>query len=130
MSAQGFHGRRRAGARTPPLRLRLSFHQEGCAMRLRRITAGLVLGALLAAGGATAAFATAPVDTGGSSVVDQVNALSSSDASAVQDAVDQVSTDTGTQLTVVYVDTFSDPADERQWAIDAAERSGLGSGAL
>ena len=99
-------------------------------MRLRRLTAGLVLGALFAIGGATAASATPPVDTGGSQIVDQANVLSASDEARAQAAVQQVASDTNTQLTVVFVDTFSDPANDQDWAIASAQRSGLGSGDL
>ncbi|HEV7623515.1 MAG TPA: TPM domain-containing protein, partial [Amnibacterium sp.] len=99
-------------------------------MRLRRITAGLVLGVLLVMGGATAASATPPVDTGGSSIVDQANALSPSDESRARAAVDQVASDTRTHLTVVFVDTFSNPANDQAWAIATAQRSGLGTGDL
>ncbi|MCU1475003.1 YgcG family protein [Amnibacterium sp.] len=99
-------------------------------MRLRRITAGLVLGVLFAIGGATAASATSPVDTGGSSVVDQANALSPSDEARARAAVDRVAGDTSTRLTVVFVDTFSDPANDQDWAIASAKQSGLGTGDL
>jgi TLP18.3/Psb32/MOLO-1 phosphatase superfamily protein len=99
-------------------------------MRLRRITAGLVLGVLLAMGGATAASATSPIDTGGSQLVDQANALSASDEARAAAAVQQVASDTDTQLTVVFVDTFSDPANDQDWAIASAQRSGLGTGDL
>ncbi|MGN6744111.1 MAG: TPM domain-containing protein [Amnibacterium sp.] len=99
-------------------------------MRLRRITAGLVLGVLLTVGGASAAEAASPVDTGGASVVDQANVLSAAQASTARTAVDQVSNDTSTRLTVVFVDTFSDPANDQDWAIASAQRSGLGTGDL
>ncbi|HET6825403.1 MAG TPA: TPM domain-containing protein [Amnibacterium sp.] len=99
-------------------------------MRLRRITAGLVLGVLFAVGGATAASATAPIDTSGSQIVDQANVLSASDEARARAAVEQVASDTSTQLTVVFVDTFSDPANDQDWAIATAQRSGLGSGDL
>ncbi len=99
-------------------------------MRLRRITAGLVLGVLLSVGGATAAFATPPLDTGGSQIVDQANVLSAPDEARAESAVQQVASDTDTQLTVVFVDTFSDPANDQDWAIATAQRSGLGNGDL
>ena len=99
-------------------------------MRLRRITAGLVLGVLLAVGGASAAFATPPLDTGGASVVDQANVLSPSDESTVQSAVDRVAADSSTRLVVVFVDTFSDPSNNRDWAAATARSSGLGTGDL
>ena len=99
-------------------------------MRLRRITAGLVLGVLFSVAGSAAAEAATPVDTGGSSVVDQVHALSTAQVPQVTQAVDQVASDTSTRLTVVYVDTFSDPANDQAWALASAQRSGLGSGDL
>ena len=58
--------------------------------------------------------------------------LSASDAGAAGHARpwSRWRADTSTQLTVVYVDTFSDPANDQDWAIASAQRSGLGSGDL
>ncbi|MDH2444221.1 TPM domain-containing protein [Amnibacterium sp. CER49] len=99
-------------------------------MRLRRITAGLAIGALLALGGATAADATAPLDTNGSAVVDQANALSSSDESRIQSALTTLHDDTGATMSVVFVPTFTGASSSEDWAIRTAKASGVGQGDL
>lgn len=99
-------------------------------MSVRRIAAGIVLGGLLAVVASTAAEASPPVNTGGSSVVDQANALNASDLSRATAAVQQAGNGTSAHLTVVFVDTFSNPANDQQWATATAQRSGLGSGDL
>ena len=99
-------------------------------MRVRQVMAGVVLGTLFAVGASTAAVASPPLNTGGASVVDQANALSPSDLSRATAAVQQVTNGSNTHLTVVFVDTFSNPANDQQWATATAQRSGLGSGDL
>ena len=104
--------------------------RKGYGMRVRQMMAGVVLGTLFAVGASTAAVASPPLNTGGASVVDQANALSPSDLSRATSAVQQVANGSNAHLTVVFVDTFSSPANDQQWATATAQRSGLGSGDL
>ena len=95
-------------------------------MRLRW-TAALVSAAVVAVtaiGGAAAA--TAPVTLGDGYVLDDAGVLSSSDEAAAQDRLEQLKTETGLDLWVVYVDQFTDPSSAADWANQTAEDNGLG----
>ena len=85
---------------------------------------GLVL-ALLALQAPQAAQATDPVNLGGSYVVDRVGVLGTR-AAEVQDALDELSQTEGTNLFVVYVDSFTGVADREAWADDTAMKNDLG----
>ncbi|CAN5378734.1 TPM domain-containing protein [soil metagenome] len=74
----------------------------------------------------TVAFADDPVDLGGASVLDDSGVLGSR-AGDVRDALDTLYSDTGAKLFVVYVPTFTNPADAQSWADQSATASGLGN---
>jgi len=77
--------------------------------------------------GAVPAHAVEPVDLSGAYVVDQADVLSSADETEVTDALDRLSTDTGVNLFVVYVDSFSSPADRTAWGEATASLNQLGT---
>ena len=87
---------------------------------------GAVITAMLIVGSAGAASATAPVTLGSGYVLDDVDALSSSEESQAQTRLEQLKTDTGLDLWVVYVDEFTDPSNSEDWANTTAEANGLG----
>ncbi|MBO0901221.1 TPM domain-containing protein [Cellulomonas sp. zg-ZUI222] len=86
--------------------------------------AAVAVGAVVLVAGAGGAAAEAPFDLRGETVVDPAGVLD--DVPAVQDAVDEVRTETPYRLTVVYVDTF-DGLSPDTWVQRTAEASGLGS---
>lgn len=75
---------------------------------------------------ATAAFATPPVDLGSGYVLDDAGVLSSADADAAEERLTQLRAETGVDLWVVFVDTFTDPDTSEAWANETARRNGLG----
>ncbi|MET2012152.1 TPM domain-containing protein [Microbacterium chocolatum] len=75
---------------------------------------------------ATAAFATPPVDLGSGYVLDDAGVLSSADADAAEERLTQLRAETGVDLWVVFVDTFTDPDSSEAWANETASRNGLG----
>src|SRR4051794_6000045 len=85
-------------------------------MRLHRVTIGLVLAALLTAGGAPAAWAGSPVVLGAAHPVDEAGVLSPTEEPEVRDSIDTYNSRTGSDLRVVFVKTFEDPADRTAWA--------------
>ncbi|KQS22519.1 hypothetical protein ASG05_02820 [Frigoribacterium sp. Leaf186] len=76
--------------------------------------------------GVAPAQAVEPVDFSGAYVVDQADVLSSADESQVADALDSLSTDTGVNLFVVYVDSFSSPSDRTAWGDATASLNQFG----
>jgi hypothetical protein len=85
----------------------------------------VVLGvAALAVLSAGPALADDPVALDGQ-ISDQADVLSSGEESQVQDALDQLQSDDGTQLFVVYVDSF-EGMDTGQWLQTTGDLSGLG----
>ena len=87
---------------------------------------GAVISTLLIIGSAGAASATTPVTLGSGYVLDDVDALSSSEEAQAQTRLEQLKTDTGLDLWVVYVDEFTDPSNSEDWANTTAETNGLG----
>ena len=87
---------------------------------------GAVITTMLIVGSAGAASATTPVTLGSGYVLDDVDALSSSEESQAQTRLEQLKTDTGLDLWVVYVDEFTDPSNSEDWANTTAEANGLG----
>ncbi|MET0780405.1 MAG: TPM domain-containing protein [Microbacterium sp.] len=87
---------------------------------------GAFLAGVLLVGTAGAAYATAPVTLGSGYVLDDVGALSDSQASEAQSRLEQLKTDTGLDLWVVFVDEFTDPSSSEEWANTTAEENGLG----
>ena len=87
---------------------------------------GAFLAGVLLVGTAGAAYATAPVTLGSGYVLDDVGALSDSEESQAQSRLEQLKTDTGLDLWVVYVDEFTNPSSSEEWANTTAEENGLG----
>lgn len=95
-------------------------------MRLRW-TAALVSAAVVAAtavGGAAAA--TAPVTLDDTYVLDDAGVLSSADEATAESRLEQLKSDTGLDLWVVFVDQFTDPSSSADWANQTATDNGLG----
>ena len=86
------------------------------------LTAALTV-VLATAGGS--AWATDPVALGASYVLDDAGALSDGELSTAESELTELST-TGTDLYVVFVDAFSNPADSQEWADAVAQANGLG----
>ena len=87
---------------------------------------GAVITTMLIVGSAGVASATAPVTLGEGYVLDDVDALSSGEESQAQTRLEQLKTDTGLDLWVVYVDEFTDPSNSADWANATADANGLG----
>ncbi len=81
---------------------------------------------VLLSGVAVSAAATDPVQLGAERVLDQVDALSPSDETAAGDRLAELYADTGVDLYVVLVDTFTNPSDSQQWTDAVAQGNGLG----
>ena len=98
-------------------------------MRLRwaAALASAAVVAVTAIGGG-AAFATPPVTLGSSAeyVLDESGVLSSAQRSEAQSRLEQLKSDTGLDLWVVYVDEFTDPASAADWANQTADDNNLG----
>ncbi|MFS0712558.1 TPM domain-containing protein [Microbacterium sp. 2P01SA-2] len=93
---------------------------------LRAVTLSIVASLTLVIGGSAAAWATDPVDLGAGRVVDQADALSPGEESAVDERLTALSSEAGIDLWVVYVDAFTSPSDAEGWANAVAEQGGLG----
>jgi uncharacterized membrane protein YgcG len=96
-------------------------------MRLRwaAALASAAVVAVTAIGGG-AALATPPVSLGSGFVLDDAGVLSASEEGQAQDRLEQLKSDTGLDLWVVYVDQFTDPSGSADWANQTAEDNGLG----
>lgn len=88
----------------------------------RRATAGVALGFLLAAAGATSALAEEPLDLGVAAVSDRTGTVEG--LAAVESAVDELRARAGLSLVVAYVEDFED-ADPIDWANATAEATGI-----
>ncbi|HYI51934.1 MAG TPA: TPM domain-containing protein [Microbacterium sp.] len=95
-------------------------------MRARWALALTTALAIMLAGAAGAASATDPVTLGSGYVLDDVGVLSAAEESEAQTRLDQLKTDTGLDLWVVYVDEFTNPTASEDWANTTAEENGLG----
>lgn len=82
--------------------------------------------AVLLGAGATAAWAESPVDLGAGRVSDSAGVLDGAQVSEITAAVDDLSSEHGVDLWVVYVPTFTDPSDAEGWANRTAEDNNLG----
>jgi hypothetical protein len=92
---------------------------------MRMLIGGLAIGAaVLAPAAATAAPVDDPVDLQGAYVLDRSGVVE--DVGAVRDALDALYDERGTQLFVVYVDSFDGAGSDQDWVNESAERSGLG----
>lgn len=88
--------------------------------------AGLLIGSVAILGFPMAAQAEDPVDFGASHIVDTVGALGEREAE-VNRALDELFSESGTDLYVAYVDSFSGAADRTEWANETADRNGMGT---
>lgn len=96
-------------------------------MRSRWALAFLAAVTIFLSGGASAAFATDPGKLGSGYVTDAAGMLSSSDAAAVTTRLAQLHGQSGADLYVVFVDSFSNPAGAEDWANKMAEVNSLGA---
>ncbi|MEV8266608.1 TPM domain-containing protein [Microbacterium sp. NPDC076911] len=87
------------------------------------LAATVAVGLTLASG---AASATDPVPLSSGYVLDDAGVLSSSDAADGQSRLEELKSDTGVDLWVVYVDEFTNPSDSADWANETAQANGLG----
>ncbi|MGN6502118.1 MAG: TPM domain-containing protein [Pseudolysinimonas sp.] len=95
---------------------------------MRVLVATLVAAAaafLLGAGPASARPADDPVDLAGAYVLD-VSGVLGTRTGEVGDALDRLYDETGAKVFIVYVDSFDNPSEARDWADSSAELSGLG----
>jgi hypothetical protein len=88
--------------------------------------AAVVLGSAVAGVGADRAHAEPPVSLSGAYVLDQADVLSAADEQRVGESLDALSADSGVDLFVVYVDSFSSPADRAAWGSATASLNQLG----
>ena len=82
--------------------------------------------AMSSASAPTAAWAQNPVDFGASHIVDTVDAVTAR-ADEVTAAFDELYSETGADLFVAYVDSFTGVEDREQWADQTADNNGLGT---
>ncbi|MGA7148712.1 MAG: TPM domain-containing protein, partial [Microbacterium sp.] len=73
-----------------------------------------------------AAWASDPVELGAGYVVDEAGVLSSGESAAAQARLEQLKSETGLDLYVAYVDDFSNPDDNADWANTTADNNDLG----
>lgn len=95
-------------------------------MRMRRgmpLAAGLIA---LFAMGATPAWAADPVTLGAERVFDGSDVLTAAQESAANERLTELSSSTGVDLYVVFVDEFTNPDNSQQWADTVAQDNGLG----
>lgn len=93
----------------------------------RRLAQAAAAGLLSVLIFAPSASATDPVTIPpGQFVIDDANVLGSSTAE-VTDAVNKLRTETGQNLFVIYVDTFTNPTKPGDWVADVANAKGMGS---
>ncbi|GAB3615941.1 TPM domain-containing protein [Okibacterium endophyticum] len=95
----------------------------------RRTTVGLLAtaaAAMLVLTAPMSASATDPVDLGSARVVDEAGVLDDSEVGEVEQAIDDLYSETQTDLWVVYVDEFTSPSDAESWADQTAQAGGLG----
>ncbi|WIB76120.1 TPM domain-containing protein [Curtobacterium sp. MCPF17_002] len=85
--------------------------------------AAALLAMLIVLAPAATARATAPVDLGSAYVLDEANVLSSAQQSRIESAVQDLYSDTKTQLFVVFVPTFSNPSDHTAWGAATMEQN-------
>jgi hypothetical protein len=94
-------------------------------MGVKAVLGGVLLAIGLVVGPATGAIAQDPVQLGSGHVVDQAGVVGD-DKQTVEDAAAKLFKDHNIDLFVVYVDTFTNPADAADWANDTASLNNLG----
>lgn len=82
--------------------------------------------AMIAAGPAGAAWATDPLPLGAGYVLDDADVLTAAEEAQAQQRLEQLRSDTGVDLWVVFIDTFSGASGPEDWANTVAEQNGLG----
>ncbi|RIJ45644.1 TPM domain-containing protein, partial [Clavibacter lycopersici] len=92
----------------------------------RLLGAALALG-LIGAMVPMSAQATEPVDFGGATILDQVDAVTPAQEQEIQQAIDQLQQQTGVTLHVAYVDTFTGASSPTEWGREAKQANGFGS---
>lgn len=97
-------------------------------MKLRSVIASAITAAALICA-PTAAFAADPVDLAGRYIADEAGVLGSG-ATGAETAVHRLADETDVNLLVVLVDTFENPADRSQWAVQTAVLNQLGDNDL
>ncbi len=75
---------------------------------------------------AAPASATDPIDLAGRYVVDDAGVLDATAEQRVQDAVDELATEQGVNLFVVYTDSFTNPSDRQAWTDEVASINQFG----
>ncbi len=70
--------------------------------------------------------ATDPVTLKRGYVLDDAGVLTGSQEAQAQERLEKLTTDTGLDLWVVYVDTFTNPSSSEEWANEVASDNGLG----
>ena len=93
--------------------------------RITRICSAAGVGALALMSPLVAApaYAVDPVDFSSDTVVDQADVLSDAEQQQVEQSIEQLQSEHGYTLHVAYVDSFTNPADPREWAAATAEIS-------
>ncbi|MGO4104754.1 YgcG family protein [Leifsonia sp. YAF41] len=90
-----------------------------------KLGAALLVSAL-AVGVPTIAYAESPVDFGASHIVDKTGALGNREGE-VAAAITKLADETGTDLFVAYVDSFTGVSNREEWADQTADQNGLGT---
>ncbi|MFG6474941.1 TPM domain-containing protein [Microbacterium sp. P06] len=98
---------------------------RGGRLRARWASAAALSVALVAGGPALTAAATEPVVLDAGHVFDDADVLTRTEEFAAEARIEQLRTNTGLDLWVVYVDEFTDPSDAENWANDTARNNGL-----
>lgn len=86
----------------------------------------VLLVSALAVGVPTIAYAETPVTFGASHIVDKTGALGNREGE-VAAAITKLADETGTDLFVAYVDSFTGVADREEWADQTADKNGMGT---
>jgi uncharacterized membrane protein YgcG len=95
-------------------------------MRVRVLAAIVWVTALLTVGVAAPASAEPPVDLGNARVVDEAGVLSNAQEQQVESALTDLSK-SGSNLSVVFVNTFTGASSSQGWVDTVAEQNGLGT---
>ncbi|MFT4235576.1 MAG: TPM domain-containing protein, partial [Microbacterium sp.] len=91
-----------------------------------KLAAAVAAGLALMFCGAQGALAEDPVSLGSDYVYDGSDVLASSELDAANTRLEKLAQDTDVALWVVYVPTFENPTDAREWADETALDNGLG----
>lgn len=95
-------------------------------MRARRALTLAMVGAALSVGVASAASATPPVSLGTDRVLDQADVLTPTEEASLNSHLEGMRERGGVELWVVYVDEFTNPSSNWEWANETASDNNLG----